>query len=260
MIFVTKWFLIPVEYMNSEITIWPPDDIIYLTITIIEFSKKERWLLACGSSTDFPKIQESAPFSFWHWAPIESIHVFPAIKISMILYMCTCIHYGLSVKINTWKATRCPRLVHAFMPRSWAHFVCVYLHMCSWQGPEYPQLELHGWQCHYRGRYRSSCISGLNLWAHYDFREPTEMFATLNWFETQMFVKNDNFSLLNFQSAVMSVQSCSTVIVCLCWYNSFASRLKCSTRLVLGQEKKSLVVLHRPSLMCRTDPNVYYFY
>ena len=26
-IFVSKWFLIPVEYIDSKITIWPPDDI-----------------------------------------------------------------------------------------------------------------------------------------------------------------------------------------------------------------------------------------
>ena len=27
MIFVSKWFLILVEYIDSKITIWPPDDI-----------------------------------------------------------------------------------------------------------------------------------------------------------------------------------------------------------------------------------------
>ena len=27
MIFVSKWFLIPVEYIDSKITIWPPDNI-----------------------------------------------------------------------------------------------------------------------------------------------------------------------------------------------------------------------------------------
>ena len=27
MIFVSKWVLIPVEYIDSNITIWPPDDI-----------------------------------------------------------------------------------------------------------------------------------------------------------------------------------------------------------------------------------------
>ena len=27
MIFVSKWFLIPVEYIDTKITVWPPDDI-----------------------------------------------------------------------------------------------------------------------------------------------------------------------------------------------------------------------------------------
>ena len=27
MIFVLKWFLIPVDYIDNKITIWPPDDI-----------------------------------------------------------------------------------------------------------------------------------------------------------------------------------------------------------------------------------------
>ena len=27
LIFVSKWFFIPVEYIDSKITIWPPDDI-----------------------------------------------------------------------------------------------------------------------------------------------------------------------------------------------------------------------------------------
>ena len=30
MIFVSKWFLIPVEYIDSKITIWPPDDISFI--------------------------------------------------------------------------------------------------------------------------------------------------------------------------------------------------------------------------------------
>ena len=36
--------------------------------------------------------------------------------------------------------------------------------MCSRQHPKYPQLGLHGWQCHDTGRYRRSGIAGLNLW------------------------------------------------------------------------------------------------
>ena len=47
--------------------------------------------------------------------------------------------------------------------RSWTHFVCVCFCLCGRQNPKYLQLELHGWQHHYTGWYRSSGISFLHM-------------------------------------------------------------------------------------------------
>ena len=43
MIFMSKRFLIPVEYTDSKITIWPPDDIslIYLCWVTYEIENRE---------------------------------------------------------------------------------------------------------------------------------------------------------------------------------------------------------------------------
>ena len=66
-----------------------------------------------------PEIQESAPFSFWHWAPILGILGFHVIKITVICQVrVTCIPCGLRVKINTRETS------HSVW-RSWTHFVCV---------------------------------------------------------------------------------------------------------------------------------------
>ena len=46
----------------------------------------------------------------------------------------------------------------------WTHFACVCFPMCGPRKPAYPQLELCDWRGHYTGQYRSSVISGLNLW------------------------------------------------------------------------------------------------
>ena len=43
--------------------------------------------------------------------------------------------------------------------------VCISFSMCVYQKPEYPQSELHGWQCHYTEWYMSSGISSLYLWS-----------------------------------------------------------------------------------------------
>ena len=37
MIFVSEWFLIPVEYTDSKITIWPPDDISFIYLCWVTF-------------------------------------------------------------------------------------------------------------------------------------------------------------------------------------------------------------------------------
>ena len=42
--------------------------------------------------------------------------------------------------------------------------VCLCFCVCGRQKQECPQLEFHGWRCHYMEGYRSSGISGLYLW------------------------------------------------------------------------------------------------
>ena len=42
-------------------------------------------------------------------------------------------------------------------------FSLLRFHLCGRQGSEYPQLELHGWRCHYMERNKRVSISGLNL-------------------------------------------------------------------------------------------------
>ena len=45
------------------------------------------------------------------------------------------------------------------------HTPCLLHHcVCGWQGPKYPQLEVHDLWCHCQRCYRRSGISGLKLW------------------------------------------------------------------------------------------------
>ena len=55
----------------------------------------------------------------------------------------TCIYCSQGVKKkkkHMGKVSRCSRLTHACVRRSWAHFVCINLfpRVCLWQGPKYP--------------------------------------------------------------------------------------------------------------------------
>ena len=77
------------------------------------------------------------------------------------------IYCSLSMTINTREMQHnAPALTRAYAQRSSSrvHFVYVCSHVGGWQGPKYPQLELHSWQCNYTGWFRESGIFGLNLW------------------------------------------------------------------------------------------------
>ena len=67
----------------------------------------------------------------------------------------TYMYCGLSVKTKVaWRS----KIVSAF---------ALHLFLRVWSAKTWrPQIEPHGWQCHYMGRYRRSGISGVYLWGY----------------------------------------------------------------------------------------------
>ena len=117
----------------------------YLKLLGIFFSTNKRMGFGQRYRLEIP--EPSCAIFIPAWGPNWGFRVFPGIKITAICQVCICC--GLSANINTHE------MLHG-VQRSWVHFVCVCFRVCGQQKPKYPQLELHGWRCHYTGRYRSS--------------------------------------------------------------------------------------------------------
>ena len=96
---------------------------------------------------------------------------------------------------------------------SWMRFVCNCFCVCGQQNPKYPQLELHGWRCHYAEWYRpfSYCINQVGLGAfteksgHKHYNPPPLTIMWMN-FDSPNF---PSLCLLSAITAIISFQTCS---------------------------------------------------